>query len=351
MTYEERKKEKELIASIERFFISKFLVGYICLLSLILFFEFVMIVRGIFVFDFTYWRHLAYFFSYIVLVICSIPVLAILIQSYRKGHVLESAPFAATAYVVALMVWGAMISYLDMVGNHTLIVYLTIIMGVGAMIVINPKVYAAVVSALSVLLISMCYVWGSSMVRTTGYLLNFIIFVSISIMITVRQFSATKREYLDRNKLEEMSFHDVLSGLKNRNALIEDLKTFPENFSFGVIDVDDFKSLNDLNGHDYGDNCIKVVGKSLKNHFGENVYRYGGDEFIVVSQRSNEEIQIEFDKVNDILSIRFQHRDVSISGGFTRSNSSSEVFDDYFKRADKALYKAKTNGKHQVVIE
>lgn len=345
-------EEMEITEKVSRYFISKFLTGYIFIVSLIMFYELVMIVRGLFVFDFTYWRHILYFISYIILLLASIPPLVILGISSSRKKILDSVSIASTSYAVILVLWATVISYLDMMGHHTFIVYMTVSMGVGSLLAINPRVYIKAVVPTSMFLLFMAYYWNSDLVHTSGYIFNYMVFVSMSIMISIRQFSMTKREYLDRNKLEEMSFHDTLTGLKNRNALMNELDSFSSEFAFGVIDIDDFKVLNDNHGHDYGDHCLKVVGKSLKNNFGENVYRFGGDEFIIVTPISSEdEIRRAFDKVNDILYVRFQNRDISVSGGFFISHSQNMSFDAYFKHADRALYKSKTNGKCQVSIE
>lgn len=131
-------------------------------------------------------------------------------------------------------------------------------------------------------------------------------------MITLKQYNMTRREYVDMNKLEDLLDHDTLTGLKNRNALMKEHASFGDAFAFGVIDIDDFKQLNDHHGHDYGDHCLKVVGKTLKNHFGN---------------------------------------DVSLSGGFYITKAEDMHFDEYFKHADRALYKAKTEGKRRVCVE
>lgn len=343
--------EKKLNQSIELFFMSKSILGYLFIVSLILAFEVIMLVRAFFVFNFTYWRHVSYFASYIVLILATIPVLAILIESYRRKKMLPCAALASNIYVVVIIVWACLVSFLDMVGGHTFIVYLTVIMGVGAMTVTNPKLYNFVVIPLSLVLLLLAYVFESDLVRTTGYLFNYAVFVCMASLITTRQFRNTKREYLDRIKLEDMSFHDMLTGLKNRNAMAEELKDIKKPFMFGVVDIDDFKALNDNYGHSYGDNCLKIVGKSLKNFFGDYIFRFGGDELLIISFTDKDRTIQQFDKVNDILFVRFQTRDVSLSGGFTYVDPTKESFDEYFKRADKALYKAKTNGKKQAIVE
>lgn len=86
-------------------------------------------------------------------------------------------------------------------------------------------------------------------------------------------------------ELFELSFHDRLTGLENRHAYVkcmEGLEAEPDK-SLGIIfaDINGLKKTNDEFGHERGDNMIKEVAGILKNNFKENVYRVGGDEFVI----------------------------------------------------------------------
>ncbi len=85
--------------------------------------------------------------------------------------------------------------------------------------------------------------------------------------------------------LENISMHDALTGLLNRLALEREAQgTGGQHLSAYMIDINYFKLMNDKYGHTTGNKVLQVTGDRLKALFPEaNVYRYGGDEFLVLS--------------------------------------------------------------------
>ena len=125
-----------------------------------------------------------------------------------------------------------------------------------------------------------------------------------------------------------------------------------------MMDVDDFKNINDSFGHSVGDNVLAYVGKILSQNFkGKDVVgRVGGDEFMIfmyeISDKQDPEKiatklqrQIhdgyEDDKVRDIL---------SVSIGIAICPDDSNEFEELYKKADKALYVTKKNGKGHYTV-
>lgn len=86
-------------------------------------------------------------------------------------------------------------------------------------------------------------------------------------------------------ELFELSFHDRLTGLENRHAYVKCMENLEADGdkSLGIIfaDINGLKKANDEFGHERGDNMIKEVADILKKNFKENVYRVGGDEFVI----------------------------------------------------------------------
>lgn len=86
-------------------------------------------------------------------------------------------------------------------------------------------------------------------------------------------------------ELFELSFHDRLTGLENRHAYVKCMEGLEADAdkSLGIIfaDINGLKKANDEFGHECGDNMIKEVADILKKNFNENVYRVGGDEFVI----------------------------------------------------------------------
>lgn len=152
--------------------------------------------------------------------------------------------------------------------------------------------------------------------------------------------------------IEHMAYHDPLTGLLNRSALKKDLKELlalgkqnKQPLALMFMDLDRFKMLNDTLGHNSGDKLLIEVSKRLEqiNHQDFNVYRYGGDEFIVVLQNTSRngaesvaEQMIRMFKepfyINEILYF------ISLSIGISIFPDHSESEDVLITKADKALY-------------
>ena len=125
-----------------------------------------------------------------------------------------------------------------------------------------------------------------------------------------------------------------------------------------MIDVDNFKTVNDTYGHAAGDEVLKGVGESLARAFirkGDLVARYGGDEFAVIlndtsAENSEKLVERFLTYVRDI-QIPYAPDDmrVSCSAGYTEIHDSDTV-QSLIKRADRALYKSKEGGRNQATF-
>ena len=174
------------------------------------------------------------------------------------------------------------------------------------------------------------------------------------------------RQGLETFKREAMT--DPLTGLFNRRAFDERLRqaaaaameTDAELCLF-LSDIDNFKKLNDSWGHQVGDAVMQLVAGCLKEALrpSDMAARFGGDEYAAILPGiSIAEAHALAEKARDLVG-RKQLRDVtsgqligrtSISIGVA-SYTLSERLEDFIKRADRALYAAKQNGRNQVVIE
>ncbi len=141
--------------------------------------------------------------------------------------------------------------------------------------------------------------------------------------------------------LENASTHDALTGLLNRLALEREAQgAAGQHLSAYMIDVNYFKLLNDKYGHNTGDKVLQVTGAQLKELFpGANVYRYGGDEFLVLSHAPKEE---NYDRETYTFVHSVQHINVHLSIGSAHGSPKNyeEVF-ELIVAADKALYRIK----------
>ncbi|MBQ9707802.1 MAG: EAL domain-containing protein [Firmicutes bacterium] len=153
--------------------------------------------------------------------------------------------------------------------------------------------------------------------------------------------------------LEYQALHDKLTGLLNRTAyeaMTPDIDL--DNSALIMVDVDDFKTVNDTYGHDVGDLVLKKVASILKDSFRsvDQIYRLGGDEFVVVMMRvdsSHRDLVLnKIGKANQILSNPDDGLPkVTLSAGAAfgdRENPQGDIFKD----ADTALYRVKEAGRN-----
>ncbi|MCP4969883.1 MAG: GGDEF domain-containing protein [Arcobacter sp.] len=161
-------------------------------------------------------------------------------------------------------------------------------------------------------------------------------------------------------QLEDTMNRDHLTGVYNRRKMESDLNMFANqnNSSFLCaifVDADRFKGINDNFGHDVGDRTLVYLGQKLQKHvslLNGEVYRYGGEEFIILCFISKSEIINKLDDLRkDIKSQRIYHstKDISITvsmGVSFYSESSSK--EEMIKKADNGVYKAKNNGRDRI---
>lgn len=151
--------------------------------------------------------------------------------------------------------------------------------------------------------------------------------------------------------LGEAAGKDELTGCKNRYSLRKDFNSLiNRKISMIIADIDSFKSCNDHYGHAAGDTVLKVFANGMMELFGkEAVYRYGGDEFIIITETDPEEVSARAEEVNSYVR---QHCPVSIkevpaaSFGLVHAwCSSAEDLRKLMHTADAALYEAKHSGR------
>ncbi|MGR5130994.1 diguanylate cyclase domain-containing protein [Vibrio alfacsensis] len=163
-------------------------------------------------------------------------------------------------------------------------------------------------------------------------------------------------------QLQQDVFTDPLTSLHNRRWLevkLKDLLLHDTPFALMVIDIDHFKSINDELSHLVGDKAIQNVAKELTSYFkshGASCVRFGGEEFLVILENT-ELARAEMHAENyreRIYQYGWQEilgeRGLTVSIGITLHRE-GENTQRTFYRADKALYRAKANGRNQVCTE
>lgn len=193
-------------------------------------------------------------------------------------------------------------------------------------------------------------------VNKVGVVIASMVIVLLGILIK-RLYSLIKKKNETEKRLEEIANTDYLTGVNTRaygEKLIEKEIVKNKEFSMAIIDIDNFKCINDTYGHIFGDEILKTVAKTIKENIRQEdiIARYGGEEFIIAFiDKNKDEAKEILDRVRLVVSnLKFKNEvSVSFSGGIESWDNTDLAL--IISKADKLLYKAKNNGKNQVIIE
>ncbi len=157
---------------------------------------------------------------------------------------------------------------------------------------------------------------------------------------------------------------DGLTGLLNRRAfdkatdeLFAGWQKKAQSFCLGLVDIDHFKHINDTFGHPAGDAVLMHIAETLQSELRESVCvaRYGGEEFAVLSTAPCEELAAALEHLRTVVSkVEVRHENnllsVTISGGVSQIQSGDKI-GLLVRRADEALYAAKSDGRNCIFVQ
>ncbi|GAB6108432.1 diguanylate cyclase [Fusibacter bizertensis] len=189
-------------------------------------------------------------------------------------------------------------------------------------------------------------------------LVLFLTFVSTFFLIFVDKWHNMK----ERKELENEILYDGMTKAYSRNAAVKNLNVIFKNrkkvknkVALILIDVDDFKNINDHYGHDKGDLVLKIIVETIKSNIRQTdkLYRWGGEEFLLTGEGLDLNNIVKYcEKMLHYVSEisgegELLNINISVSMGVTFLEISDYNFEEALKRADMALYDSKRNGKNQ----
>lgn len=187
-------------------------------------------------------------------------------------------------------------------------------------------------------------------VAVSGFvLLNFVIL----------RYEKQKEELSEMNrKLDYEATHDPLTKLYNRGYLIEEIqkRISRDNTSFiaVIMDIDDFKKINDTYGHFFGDTVLQKFAELMEREVEGKGFaaRFGGEEFMIIYDDDNRDVALKaLHNIAEQLEAYYRkEKDIKVtfSGGLELYSSKKKI-DELIINADRKLYQAKQNGKNQVI--
>ncbi|MFU8832578.1 MAG: GGDEF domain-containing protein, partial [Wenzhouxiangella sp.] len=186
-------------------------------------------------------------------------------------------------------------------------------------------------------------------------------FVTVSGMVILFAMIFATRTQKQHELLRQLASIDPLTGAANRRAMKTDLMAATSGFhnnnqpyALAIIDIDHFKQVNDIHGHEAGDDVlvelVSLVQEVIRR--GDKLYRLGGEEFVLLYSCTDDEgLILATDKVQSAIRERLRGPSgaVTVSIGATALDF-GEDWSRWLARADQALYQAKHRGRDQTVI-
>ena len=256
------------------------------------------------------------------------------------------------AYTTALMILLTVLTVYNYAYRQSLYFYLMAVALIFGLLYINPLI-AILINVLytTILMVSIA---ALGQLDPAG-IVALCSCCALASVIAVSNYHTRRRAMVASEAMLNMARHDALTHTKNRRAAEDDIsQTIGHTTYLLISDIDNFKHYNDSYGHETGDGLLRSLARSMLNVFGEHhVYRYGGDEFMVLMtdleleqfQNLIEEWRASFDGVE----VEGGRLVPTTSGGFVYGTPrTSADLREMFRLADMRLYEAKQAGRNRV---
>lgn len=221
---------------------------------------------------------------------------------------------------------------------------------------ITIAVYSASTYRYKWLILLFCVTGIAAILQSVLSLYTLIVFLTTYFLVLAFAHFFSIRLSVDNQTLATLALQDTLTGLKNRRALeldMDKLRAKKSAKSMVFLDIDHFKSINDKYGHVFGDEVLKAVALVIKNSIDEQdtAYRYGGEEFVVVTQGKIDCQDTCLKIKKEVEKIKLKGVSFTVSIGLkTREEQTNEPLLQSLKDADNAMYHAKEQGRNKAFL-
>lgn len=308
-------------------------------------------------------------------------------RHFSRDNIKRIAHYQVFGALLGGFIWSTLILIYD--PAHPLfaqLFLLLIVVGMPAGSLASNAVYFPVFLAFGLPIMGSMIYWAQ--ILTPGFQTEFTIasmIYSALILLIARQYAENMRNSIERSeenkvlvreikavnaKLLQLAYKDPLTSLSNRrqfeenaSRLLEQLDTGSSSMALMLVDVDDFKQVNDTFGHEAGDQLLREISNRIKSSSRESemiaqveVARIGGDEFIIVYHLDAESSGVEalaqriLHEISLPMELAGQFFKPSVSIGIALAPKHAAKIKDLVRVADVAMYQAKKAGGNRVRI-
>lgn len=268
-----------------------------------------------------------------------------------KTHLMATKAFIG-GFIILMIIWSMFVSVSNYVNHQQLLTFYTVELLTVLFVRLHP-LFSTTTILSSYILNYLILNYGFGQGRINLY--NYMMLAAISAAVAVANYRLTVNYISEKNKanalndsLEIIANHDSITRLRNRYALNQRIPDYVGcDIGIAMGDINNFKGVNDTYGHQVGDDVLKAFSEILLDVFPEeSVYRFGGDEFLIVEADSDTDtLREKISRVNEAFSklkVAGVVSGLGCSFGCVacRPETPPEFF-EYLAQADKLLYAEK----------
>lgn len=296
-----------------------------------------------------------YIIFYYFLLLVSVTGLIVMCLS-KKGKI-STFKLAVWLHIFVLMmlIWATGISVLDLDSEISPLILITVAMVVGGILAVEPIYFTILLLGSIITIMTFDGLNNYVYFNGEGEIINFVIFMVFAVVLAFRHYNVTVREFKTKDRLEQLTYYDDLTGLLNERSYMLEIDKLNGMIALGkevkfamvVMDVNNLKATNDAYGHRYGCHLIVEAGHILPTVFKTSkCYHVGGDEFIAIlygdDYENIEERIKDFDKVFRYSEIEWEDRNLifSVARGYAIYDGGPD-HRATFQKADNGMYENK----------
>lgn len=307
----------------------------------------------------------AYVLVVVVFHVLYLPFMAV---TYRKKYFQSHKAYERLTkiYYIFVMLWASLFTALVYLESADITIYSIVLFLISAVFIIDINTSSLLYMANFVVFAGMVYTLVPTIAEANGLVFKALIVTVLALIVSHGNYLARRAIYESNTRLEEANKalsekakRDSLTSLYNNQYIfdflqekIEEVKATQEKLSVIMVDIDNFKFINDSFGHLYGDQVIKKVADVIEETIrdGDVLGRYGGEEFIVILSDTCREIAVSVaERVRGAVETIDFDRSHQITVSLGVSEYGGEEAKTLINTADINLYKAKFAGKNKVV--
>ncbi|MCQ2771435.1 MAG: HD-GYP domain-containing protein [Clostridia bacterium] len=283
------KEDKQLLVGSQ---FKKYNLIYALLTGLIASFELVLFIRGLLVFSFSSISHYLYLSSYSILFVFSLITSILMFVGKKRNFSLKFYNVILRVYACAILIWSLIISYLDMNTGNPPLVYLTVIITIASVVVLDPLFFVSILTVSFMALIGLDAIDGFKYFISTSEFINNIVFISMAAIVGIRHFLVSFKDFKateileasvleERNRVSAISLQTIMSIIntidaKDKNTrehsqrVAEYSEAIAKNLNWDKAKVKDLHQIALL--HDIGkigipDSILNCTGSLTKEEF------------------------------------------------------------------------------------